>query len=145
MFYQQSAGLLPVPTWVDRHTQQPIRAIPDVVLKISDGAPERFVILDAKNRTLASESEVAYKLMGYKENLGLRPFQAVGIYPSFSNRLRLRRLEKDVDQILLAHVPLANGRQTVRRIARQFLGALGTLPPMPAGAGQYRNSLLHSQ
>ena len=124
LFYQQSAGLLPVPTWVYRHTQQPIRALPDIVLKISDGATERFVILDAKNRTLASESEVAYKLMGYKENLGMRAFQAVGVYPSLSNRLRLRRLEKDVDQILLAHVPLANGRRMVGRIARQFLRAL---------------------
>ena len=134
LFYQQSAGLLPVPTWVYRHTQQPIRAIPDVVLKISDGVTERFVLLDAKNRTVASESEVAYKLMGYKENLGMRPFQAVGLYPSFSSKLRLRRLKKDVDQILLAHVPLANGRRTVGRIARRFLGGLETGPHLGAGA-----------
>ncbi len=122
LFYQQSAGLLPIPTWVDRHTHQPLRALPDIVLKISDGAKERFVILDAKNRSLASESDVAYKLMGYKENLGITTFQAVGMYPSFSNSLRLRRLEKDAQQILLIHVPLSNGRQTIRRIARQFLG-----------------------
>jgi hypothetical protein len=122
LFYQQSAGLLPVPTWVDRHTQQPLRALPDVVLKISDGETERLVILDAKNRTRASESEVAYKLLGYKENLGIKTFQAVGIYPNFSGKLRLRRLEKATEQVLLVHVPLSNGRQIVRRIARQSLG-----------------------
>lgn len=128
LFYQQSAGLLPDPTWLDRRTQRPFRAIPDLVLKISDGATERFLILDAKNRTLASESEVAYKLMGYKENLGMRSFQAVGIYPSVSSKLRLRRFIKKAAaaQILLAHVPLSNGRQTVRRITRKFLGALTT-------------------
>lgn len=124
LFYQQSAGLLPVPTWVDRHTHIPLRGIPDVVLKISDEVTEQFVILDAKNRTLASESEVAYKLLGYKENFGIEPFQAVGLYPSFSTRLRLRRLEKFGEQIVLVHVPLSNGRQTVGRIARQFLGVL---------------------
>ena len=93
------------------------------------------MILDAKNRTLASESEVAYKLMGYKENLGMWPFQTVGVYPSFSNKLRLRRLEKDMDQILLAHVPLANGRRTVGRIVRQFLRTLG-MGQLSACAGQ---------
>ena len=123
LYYQQSAGLLPVPTWIDRRTQQPIRAIPDIVFKISDGPTERFVILDAKNRTLASESEVGYKLMGYKDNLELRPYWAVGMYPSVSNRLRLRRLEKGGGQILLVHVPLSRGRQTVQRIARQLLGS----------------------
>lgn len=122
LFYQHSAGLLPIPTWVDRHTHKPFRALPDIVLKISDAGTESFVILDAKNRTLASESDVAYKLMGYKENLGITNFQAVGMYPSFSNSLRLRRLEKNGQQILLIHVPLSNGRQTIRRIARQILG-----------------------
>ena len=127
LFYQQSTGLLPVPSWVDRRTQKPFRAIPDVVLKISDGVTDRFMILDAKNRALASESEVAYKLMGYRDNLGIVPFRAVGIYPSFSSRLRLRRFEKvSGDQILLFHVPLSNGRQTVQRVARQFLRALVT-------------------
>ena len=125
LFYQQSAKLLPVPIWIDRHTQMPFRAIPDIVLKISSGTKNRFMILDAKNRTLASESEVAYKLMGYKENLGVVPFLAVGIFPSFSNKLRLRRFETaSGDQILLVHVPLSNGRHTVQRIGRLFLRAL---------------------
>jgi hypothetical protein len=121
LFYQRSAGLLPEPKWVDRHTGAPLRAIPDIVLKISDDITEQFVILDAKNRTLTSESDVAYKLMGYKENLGIEPFQAIGLYPSFSNRLRLRRLEKTSEQILLVHVPLSNGRRIFGRIAQKFL------------------------
>jgi hypothetical protein len=122
LFYQQGAGLLPVPTWIDRRTGQPFRAIPDMVLKISDGKSDRFVILDAKNRTISSESEVAYKLMGYKENLGIQQLQAAGLYPSVSNKLRLRRLEKGGEQILLFHVPLSSGRQSVQRVARRFFG-----------------------
>jgi|GEM_PF-2405236 len=121
LFYQQSAQLLPVPRWVDRRTSVPLRALPDLVLKIEDGSTSSLVILDAKNRTLASESDVAYKLMGYKENLGIDKFQAVGMYPSFSGKLRLRRLQKDSEQILLIHVPLSDGNRTVERIARQFL------------------------
>jgi hypothetical protein len=121
LFYQQSAQLLPVPRWVDRRTSAPLHALPDLVLKIEDGAASSVVILDAKNRTLASESDVAYKLLGYKENLGIENFQAVGMYPSFSGKLRLRRLQKDGEQILLVHVPLSDGSRTVRRIARQFL------------------------
>ena len=122
LFDQQSADLLPVPLWVDRRTSAPLRALPDLVLKIVEGTSTKLVILDAKNRTLASESDVAYKLMGYKENLGIRDFQAVGIYPSFSDKLRLRRLEKGAEQILLIHVPLSRGRNTLRRITKQFLG-----------------------
>jgi len=108
---------------MDRHTDKPLRALPEIVLKIADGKTERLVILDAKNRTLASESDVAYKLMGYKENLEIKAFQVVGVYPSFLGKLRLRRLEKAAEQILLVHVPLSNGRQTIRRIARKFLKA----------------------
>lgn len=131
LFYQQSANLLPIPIWIDRRTQMPFRAIPDIVLKISSGINNSFMILDAKNRTLASESEVAYKLMGYKENLGIVPFISVGIFPSFSNKLRLRRFETvSGDQILLVHVPLSNGRHTVQRIGRLFLRALAVNPNM---------------
>jgi hypothetical protein len=122
LFYQQSADLLPVPRWVDRQTSVPLRALPDLVVKIEEeGIGARLIILDAKNRTLASESDVAYKLMGYKENLGISNFQAVGIYPNFSGRMRLRRLEKDTEQIMLVHVPLSKGRGTLRRIAKRFL------------------------
>lgn len=122
LFYQQSAGLLPVPTWIYRHSQQPVRAIPDLVLKVKDQTAEQFIILDAKNRTYASESEVAYKLMGYKENLQLKPFYAIGMYPGFSRKLRVRRIEKGVDRISLIHVPLSQGSLTVRRLAKRFLG-----------------------
>lgn len=121
LFYQQSAQLLPVPRWIDRRTSMPLRALPDLVLKVDDGGESRVVILDAKNRTLASESDVAYKLLGYKENLGIDNFQAVGMYPSFSGKLRVRRLQKGGEQILLVHVPLSDGSRTVQRIARQFL------------------------
>jgi hypothetical protein len=34
----------------------------------------------------ASESEVAYKLLGYKENFGLEEYLAIGFYPRFERR-----------------------------------------------------------
>ena len=128
LFYQQSAGVLPNPTWTDNRTDRPFRAIPDLVLKISDDSAQFILLLDAKNRTLASESEVTYKLMGYKENLGILPYQGVGIFPKFSGGLRTRRFYKTAsnDQILLAHVPLAKGREIVRRLLRVFLSGFAT-------------------
>jgi hypothetical protein len=121
LFYQRSAELLPTPQWVDRRTAMPFRALPDLVLRIEDELTTRFVILDAKNRTVASESDVAYKLMGYKENLGIGDFQAVGIFPIFSGGFRLRRLQKGDEKILLVHVPLSNGKRTIRRIVSRLL------------------------
>ena len=136
LFFQQSAGVLPNPTWVDKSTHRAFRAIPDLVLKITDDTTDTILLLDAKNRTLSSESEVTYKLMGYKENLGIVPYQGVGIFPSFSGELRLRRFYKTAadDGILLAHVPLVRGRETVRRLFREFLRALTT--GYSAGTGQ---------
>lgn len=122
LFYQQSAGLLPIPTWIYRHSLQPVRAIPDLVLRLDDQATEQFIILDAKNRTFASEGEVAYKLMGYKDNLELIPFFAIGLYPGFSRKLRVRRIDKGVNRIFLIHVPISQGSRTVRRLAKRFLG-----------------------
>ena len=128
LFFQQSAGVLPDPTWVDRRTRRPFRAIPDLVLKITNDTTDIILLLDAKNRTLSSESEVTYKLMGYKENLGIIPYQGVAIFPGFSGEPRLRMFYKTAadDRILLAHVPLVRGRETVLRLFRQFLRALKT-------------------
>ena len=126
LFYQQSAGVLPVPAWVDKRTHRPFRAIPDLVLKIADGTADAILLLDAKNRALSSESEVTYKLMGYKDNLGIIPYRGVGIFPSLTGACRLRRFYKTAadDRIVLAHVPLARGKETVRRLLRVFLSAL---------------------
>ena len=128
LYFQQSAGVLPDPTWVDKRTRRPFRAIPDLVLKITDDTTDTILLLDAKNRALSSESEVTYKLMGYKENLGIMPYQGVALFPGFSGELRLRGFYKTAadDRILLAHVPLVRGRETVRRLFRQFLRALTT-------------------
>ena len=126
LYFQQSAGVLPAPTWVDKKTQRSFQALPDLVLKITNEATYNILLLDAKNRTLSSESEVAYKLMGYKENLGLIRYQGAALFPGFSGELRLRRLHKAAsgDRILLAHVPLIRGRETVRRLLRHFLKSL---------------------
>ena len=120
VFFQQSANVLPVPTWIDKRKGKPIRGTPDIVCRVADGNKKETIILDAKNRTRASESEVSYKLMGYKENLGVTPYRAVGIFPSTSGTVRLRRYVKEGHEILLVHVPLACGGRTVQRVARHF-------------------------
>ena len=128
LFFQQSAGVLPNPTWVDKRTNRPFRGIPDLVLKTTSDTRDTILLLDAKNRTISSESEVTYKLLGYKENLGAKPYQGVAIFPSLTRSLRLRGFYKASadDRILLAHVPLVRGREAVRRLLQQFLRALTT-------------------
>ena len=128
LFFQQSAGVLPNPTWVDKRTNRPFRAIPDLVLKTTRDTRDTILLLDAKNRTISSESEVTYKLLGYKENLGTKPYQGVAIFPSLTRSLRFAWVLQGVadDRIVLAHVPLARGREAVRRLLRQFLRTLTT-------------------
>ena len=117
----QSADLLPVPKWIDRRTSTPFRALPDLVLEINDGVDHKLIIVDAKNRTSSSESEVAYKLMGYRDNLGLHNYQALGVYPAFEGHWQLRRLQRDGENILLVHAPLGEGKHLARRLVKRVL------------------------
>ncbi|HVZ27784.1 MAG TPA: hypothetical protein VG798_03930, partial [Rhizomicrobium sp.] len=114
IFFQRGAGLLPSGRWLDTRNGKPLRGIPDIILRMRKASGERLVILDAKNRSTASESEVAYKLLGYKENFGLGDYFAVGLYPGFHKPGRMRSLSKGGEHIKLIHVPLWNGRRLIR-------------------------------
>ena len=130
--FQQSAGVLPDSTWVNSKTHSHFRAIPDLTIKVTNNTGDSILLVDAKNRGLSSESEVTYKLLVYKENLGINPFLGVALFPSYSGNLRLRGFYKTAteDRIYLVHVPIMRGREAVRRLFRQFLMTLPHRPPM---------------
>lgn len=119
VFFQAAAAVLPEGHWKYRNTQQPLRAIPDIVIRYTrDPVTSRLFIVDAKNRTSASESEVTYKLLGYRENLRLSPYFAVGVYPADKAIGRIRRVEEGASQVAVVHIPLVGGARVVRRILR---------------------------
>jgi len=119
VFFQAAASVLPPGAWRYRHSGAALRAIPDIVIRIrTQGAQDRIVIVDAKNRTSASESEVIYKLLGYRENIRLTPYSAVGVYPSLEPHPRVLRLSDGTSRVTLVHVPLRGGRQVATRLVR---------------------------
>jgi hypothetical protein len=72
LFFQTGVGVLPAGQWIDRHSKRPLRALPDIIVRIRSLYERRdpvILLVDAKNRTGIDESDVAYKLLGYKENL----------------------------------------------------------------------------
>jgi len=121
VFFQRASGILPAGRWVDENTNEPLRGIPDITLRVSTEGETRLIFVDAKNRSVATESDVAYKLLGYKENFGLENFVAVGLYPCFKTEHRMRMLSHNGNRIILLHVPLLKGRATMRAAVRLFL------------------------
>ena len=123
VFFQRSADALPKGRWTERDNGRSLRGIPDLLLHLQNGADQkvRLIIVDAKNRSIASESEVAYKLLGYKENFGLEEYLAIGLYPRFDRRHRIRVLSKGDEHITLLHVPLQSGLRTVRAALRGMM------------------------
>lgn len=101
---------------------QSLRAIFDFVLEISDGSQKRAIILDAKNR-LRDQSEVTYKLLGYKENVhnGAGPFYAAAFFPGFDRKLAITELARDDSRVYLIRVPLSSGRRAILHLLRKVL------------------------
>lgn len=119
VFFQSTTAVLPQGQWVFRSSRLPLRAIPDIVIRrrsISDG--ETLTVVDAKNRRHTSESEVAYKLLGYAENLRFTPYRAVGVFPTLESHATVSRLVSGTSSVILARVPLTAGALAVRRIVR---------------------------
>jgi hypothetical protein len=81
-----------------------------------------------------AESEVAYKLLGYKENFGLENYIGVGLYPSFTRASRQRTLLKGNEHIKLLHVPIQKGRRFVLGMLRAAMRepGYGILPVITA-------------
>ena len=116
--FQTSQGTLPHGRWTYRRSGKPLRAIPDLLLTVSRKGKTVRHILDAKNRSASTASEVAYKLLGYKENLGISPYYAFGLYPSFGRSLNMKRLAFGTDQVVLLQLPLARGLRAMGLVMR---------------------------
>jgi hypothetical protein len=124
LYFQTSMNVLPKGRWIYRKTRAALRGTPDIVLRVTNGGVGKVIILDAKNRSDSTESEVTYKLLGYKENWGLSPFYGVGIYPSLGNRLEIKRLDSGADSLFLVHVPLLRARRVIDKVTKRLLASL---------------------
>ncbi|MNS07213.1 hypothetical protein D3C72_386500 [compost metagenome] len=93
-----------------------LRAIPDYSIELEGRGWRRSVLLDAKNRVLSGPSEVIYKLLGYQENLGISPYLAIGIAPSYGARCDLDGVRFGDRSAMIAKVPLSYGRRFFERM-----------------------------
>lgn len=98
-----------------------LRAIPDFSIEIESPNGRASIILDAKNRAVSSDSEIVYKLIGYQENLGIRPYIAVGIAPTDHHRASSRRVTYQDRNITVLRLPLGRGAKLVKRGLRLWV------------------------
>ncbi|HEX8377466.1 MAG TPA: hypothetical protein VF602_06570 [Pedobacter sp.] len=115
LYFQTAAIVLGKGLWIDKITNRSLRGIPDIILRFTNSKESRLVIFDAKNRSKSSESEVAYKLIGYKDNFNINPFIGIGLYPSFDN-FTYRHLQNKNNQIYLLHLPLLRAKKILQKI-----------------------------
>lgn len=101
-----------------------LRAIPDYSLELEGPDWRRTVLLDAKNRVLSSPSEVIYKLLGYQENLGIAPYLAIGLAPSYGMRCELDGVHFGDRSAMIAKVPLSSGQRFFERMAPITIGSI---------------------
>ena len=119
--YYQGSKRLPRGAWRWRRPDHTLRSLPDIVVAIED----QFIILDAKNRDVSSESEVAYKLLGYKDNLRFSPYYGVGILPLFQGESSSRFMSSGDDRILLSRVHLSKGMQVMGKLVQHLINRFG--------------------
>jgi hypothetical protein len=119
----QSGVVLPFRNWSYVSTGKKLEAIFDIFCRVTsaNGADTIDIIIDAKNRSAASEGEVAYKMLGYKENVLTEHQRFIGlaIFLSEEPRLKVKSLHRGEHRLWLAYAPLGKSEQTVR-----FLGTL---------------------
>lgn len=115
LFYQ--AGYLSkISRYKWRLSGKNLRAIPDYSLEFDRSGWSRTVLLDAKNRTFTSSSEIIYKLLGYQENLGISPYSAIAIAPAFLGRTLVDGVEYDSRKAIVVCAPLTKGKRLFRRL-----------------------------
>ena len=99
--------------WQRSHRQ--LRAIPDYALEFRGPSWERSVLLDAKNRVGNSDSEIIYKLLGYRENLAISPYLAIGLAPEYGRRLSFNGVDHADRKASIVRMPLLKGRYIFER------------------------------
>lgn len=108
-----------------RGSGKQLRAIPDFAIEIENASGSHTVLLDAKNRAVSTNSEIIYKLLGYRENLGLEPYLAVGIAPAGGKRHALDGVEHYDRHAAVLRLPLAKGAAFLRRALPVWLSRFG--------------------
>lgn len=99
-----------------------LRAIFDYVVEIERNGATETIIVDAKNRE-PDQSEIIYKLLGYKENThnGIQPFVAAAVFPGYRDEFGLVELKSGESRVYLLEVPLSRGRRTFVHLLRLLL------------------------
>ncbi|MDX1132201.1 hypothetical protein GOL33_17170 [Sinorhizobium medicae] len=104
-----------------RGSGRPLRAIPDYVAETEQNGTFKTIILDAKNRPQSSKTEIIYKMLGYKENLGLNRFTALAIAPSYDESSFHRVQDRRGNAVNVIYLQLGKGDVILRRILRSVL------------------------
>jgi hypothetical protein len=104
-----------------RKSGKQLRAIPDFTLELETSEGSLTVLLDAKNRVLNSNSEIVYKLLGYRENLGLSPYFALGIAPAHSGNRSLDGVQHADRRAAILRLPFATGANVLKRAFPMWL------------------------
>jgi hypothetical protein len=103
-----------------------LRAIPDYSIELKGPGWSRTILLDAKNRTFSGASEIIYKLLGYRENLGIDPYLAIAIAPVYSGSAKIEAVQMDDRTAVVIRAPLENGKRFFRRALPKLIDRLIT-------------------
>jgi len=114
LFYQAS-HVSQSARYYRRGSNKPLRAIPDFVLELNYKDRSISLLLDAKNRVLSSNSEILYKMLGYRENLGLSPYFGLGIAPAYDGKRSLDGVQYSQRLAAVLRLPLKGGADYVKR------------------------------
>lgn len=98
-----------------RRSGKQLRAVPDFSLQVEAAGVTHAILLDAKNRVLSSNSEIVYKLLGYRENLGFSPYFALGIAPAHNGRRSFDGVQHADRDAAILRLPLATGGDLLKR------------------------------
>lgn len=120
----QAASALPRPQWtyLRNGKRRRLRALPDIVITIQDQNGTRIWLVDAKNRSEASVSEIVYKMLGYRENLRIRPYLAVAVLPRYDGDAVQRVYRRKNSEVRVCSLPLSTGKVECAQLMDQFLG-----------------------
>jgi hypothetical protein len=118
----QSGVALPVRNWRLIDGNRELGAIFDILCRLTsvDGSRSVDLIIDAKNRGAKSEGEVAYKMLGYKENVTAPSdtFRGIAVFPATTARLEVSGLKRDAHRLWLVRVPLGESKQAIDLFGR---------------------------
>ncbi len=129
MLYFQAGFVSKDAVWKWVTSNKALRAIPDFVLVVRTGTHMTLIVIDAKNRSASSDSEVVYKMLGYKENLRFDPYLGVALFPEFESEAVLSAVAFGAHKVVLARIPLelrVNSRAFIRlaaQIGRNLVGS----------------------